>query len=63
LVNGIFAAQKLHLTIDALVLRETWKEYESENAKKRKKGAQQLANVTQGASRPPDTPYLMIQAA
>jgi hypothetical protein len=42
LVNGIFAAQKLHLTIDALVLGETWKDYEERDKatkKKSKKGA------------------------
>ena len=48
MVNGIFAAQKLQITIDAIILKETLQEFkEAEISKKA---------VT-------NTPYLLIQAA
>jgi hypothetical protein len=48
MVNGIFAAQKLQITIDAIILKETLQEYrEAEQAKKAET----------------KTPYLLIQAS
>ena len=63
IVNGMFAAQNLpNLTIDCLVLQETWadcvKKEKEEELKAAKKGRKPPA-----ASQAVQSPYIMIQAA
>ena len=48
MVNGIFAAQKLQLTIDAIILKETLQEYKDNELSKKAETK---------------TPYLLIQAS
>lgn len=48
MVNGIFAAQKLNITIDAIILKETLQEFKENELSKKAETK---------------TPYLLIQAS
>lgn len=67
MVNGLFAAQKMQVTVDALILCETVKEYlhdvEQEKKKlKKKKDNEEVKIVVQvpSAVKQTDIPYLII---
>ena len=60
IVNGLFAAQKIQVTIDALILKETCKEYLEREFDRRNRSKQ---GMQPSAFKQSDTPYLLIQAA
>ena len=57
LVNGLFACEKMNITLDCLVLQSTYEEYFTEAAKTKPNKQKIGANIQQSAS------YLMIQGA